>query len=116
MFSKLRKLIHKFWSVSKASSITIRRTRQRTMKLRKEEDLRNLSGYGYKVFSQSDEDVIIAEIFKRIGFKNKISIEFWGMVWKIYLSSFNRWLVRSLDRRVIQILRANRKWSRKICT
>lgn len=34
-----------------------------------------LSGYGYKVYSQSDEDGIIAEIFRRIGFTNKYFVE-----------------------------------------
>jgi hypothetical protein len=35
-----------------------------------------LERYGYKVYSQNDEDGIIAEIFKRIGTTNKKFIEF----------------------------------------
>lgn len=35
-----------------------------------------MAGYGYKVYSQFDEDGIINEIFKRIGTTNKIFIEF----------------------------------------
>jgi hypothetical protein len=35
-----------------------------------------LDRYGYKVFSQNDEDGIIAEIFKRIGTTNKKFVEF----------------------------------------
>jgi hypothetical protein len=35
-----------------------------------------LDRFGYKVFSQNDEDGIIAEIFKRIGTTNKIFVEF----------------------------------------
>lgn len=35
-----------------------------------------LAGYGYKVFSQSDEDGIIAEIFRRIGMTNRVFVEF----------------------------------------
>jgi hypothetical protein len=35
-----------------------------------------LERYGYKVFSQNDEDGIIEEIFNRIGTTNKIFIEF----------------------------------------
>lgn len=35
-----------------------------------------LERYGYKVYSQNDEDGIIQEIFKRIGTKNKYFIEF----------------------------------------
>ena len=35
-----------------------------------------LEPYGYKVYSQNDEDGIIHEIFRRIGTKNKTFIEF----------------------------------------
>lgn len=35
-----------------------------------------LEKYGYKVYSQNDEDGIIQEIFRRIGRTNKIFIEF----------------------------------------
>jgi len=35
-----------------------------------------LDSFGYKVYSQNDEDGIISEIFKRIGTTNKIFIEF----------------------------------------
>lgn len=35
-----------------------------------------LEQYGYKVFSQNDEDGIIAEIFRRIGTTNKLFVEF----------------------------------------
>lgn len=35
-----------------------------------------LDSYGYKVYSQNDEDGIIQEIFKRIGTTNKIFVEF----------------------------------------
>jgi len=35
-----------------------------------------LDRFGYKVFSQNDEDGIIAEIFKRIGVTNKRFVEF----------------------------------------
>jgi hypothetical protein len=35
-----------------------------------------LTGYGYKVFSQNDEDGIIAEIFKRIGVTDRSFVEF----------------------------------------
>jgi hypothetical protein len=37
---------------------------------------RRLEWYGWKVYSQSDEDGIIAEIFRRIGMTNKIFVEF----------------------------------------
>ena len=35
-----------------------------------------LDSFGYKVYSQNDEDGIIAEIFKRIGTTNKTFVEF----------------------------------------
>jgi hypothetical protein len=35
-----------------------------------------LERHGYKVFSQNDEDGIIAEIFNRIGVTNKVFVEF----------------------------------------
>lgn len=47
--------------------------------LRKKEHLADphaLSGFGYKIFSQSDEDGIICEIFRRIGVANRFFIEF----------------------------------------
>jgi len=39
-------------------------------------DTIRLERYGYKVYSQNDEDGIIAEIFKRIGTTNKKFVEF----------------------------------------
>jgi len=39
-------------------------------------DPKRLLGYGFKVFSQNDEDGIIQEIFRRIGTQDKTFIEF----------------------------------------
>src|ERR1039458_2203663 len=39
------------------------------------DDPRRLTRFGYKVFSQSDEDGIIAEIFRRIGVDNQVFFE-----------------------------------------
>ena len=39
-------------------------------------DPTRLEKYGYKVYSQNDEDGIIAEIFNRIGITNKVFVEF----------------------------------------
>lgn len=43
---------------------------------RRLEDRKCLEQYGYKVYSQNDEDGIIQEIFRRIGVTNKIFVEF----------------------------------------
>jgi len=40
------------------------------------DDPRRLEHFGYKVFSQADEDGIIEEIFRRIGITNKVFVEF----------------------------------------
>src|SRR5271166_913708 len=39
-------------------------------------DPKRLLRYGFKTYSQSDEDGIIQEIFKRIGTSNRIFVEF----------------------------------------
>lgn len=53
-----------------------------------------LESYGFKVYSQNDEDGIINEIFKRIGTTNKIFIEFGvqdGLESNTHLLLFYRW-------------------------
>ena len=42
----------------------------------KYQDTKRLERFGYKVYSQNDEDGILAEIFRRIGAKNRFFIEF----------------------------------------
>ncbi|MEL6223178.1 MAG: hypothetical protein AAFR31_11115 [Cyanobacteria bacterium J06627_8] len=44
--------------------------------LRAGDDPKRLEHFGYKVFSQADEDGILDEIFKRIGITNKVFVEF----------------------------------------
>lgn len=39
-------------------------------------DPKRLEKFGYKVYSQNEEDGIIAEIFERIGYTNKFFVEF----------------------------------------
>ena len=59
------------------SSIALRRARYEDLKNQNvKSSSKILSGYGYKVFSQSDEDGIINEIFRRIGSTNRIFVEF----------------------------------------
>jgi len=53
-----------------------------------------LEKYGYKVFSQNDEDGIINEIFKRIGTTNKVFVEFGvenGLECNSYYLLMNDW-------------------------
>lgn len=65
------------WDLMKRTSITIRRARYEELRNeRKALSQKILAGYGYKVFSQSDEDGIINEIFRRIGVSNKVFVEF----------------------------------------
>ena len=53
-----------------------RRNDQEYENLRRFNDPLHLDRYGYKVYSQNDEDGIISEIFKRIGTTNKFFVEF----------------------------------------
>lgn len=50
--------------------------RQDILRLPKYQDEKRLERFGYKVYSQNDEDGIIAEIFRRIGMANRFFIEF----------------------------------------
>ncbi|NEO47385.1 MAG: hypothetical protein F6K55_25970, partial [Moorea sp. SIO4A3] len=45
-------------------------------KIRAGDDIRRLENFGFKIYSQSDEDGIIEEIFNRIGRKTKVFVEF----------------------------------------
>ena len=57
-------------------------------------DPMHLERYGYKVYSQNDEDGIIQEIFRRIGTTNKIFVEFGvqnGLESNCHFLLFNGW-------------------------
>ncbi|MBE9007105.1 glycosyltransferase [Fortiea sp. LEGE XX443] len=54
----------------------IRERIKRDRQLRAGDDLQRLEHFGFKIYSQSDEDGIIEEIFNRIGVKSKIFVEF----------------------------------------
>jgi len=59
-----------------------------------------LDRFGYKVYSQNDEDGIINEIFKRIGITNKIFVEFGvqdGLESNCHFLLFNGWRGLWLD-------------------
>jgi len=77
MLNKIINKISLFIELRKKSSIIFLKSEYD--KLKKEafnKDKRILASYGFKVYSQFDEDGIINEIFKRIGTTNKIFVEF----------------------------------------
>lgn len=77
MIEKIKKVLSRTVVASEASVLIQRRSRYEELLLQKRRDApRALSGFGYKVFSQSDEDGIIAEIFRRIGVTNRQFVEF----------------------------------------
>lgn len=77
ILSLIKKKIATLSEMTLKSSVATRRACYEELK--KEKLLASpkiLSGYGYKVFSQSDEDGIISAIFDRIGRTNKTFVEF----------------------------------------
>jgi hypothetical protein len=78
MFLKtLKNKISSLANLTIKSSITLRRARYESLRdARLQTSPRGVAGYGYKVFSQSDEDGIINQIFHRIGLTNRIFVEF----------------------------------------
>lgn len=73
---RFRQRVGELIALAQAASVAARRARLET--LRKEKlasDPKALGGYGYKVFSQSDEDGIISEIFRRVGVTNRVFVE-----------------------------------------
>ena len=76
------------------SSILHRRNDQEYENKRKFDDPSHLDRFGYKVYSQNDEDGIIQEIFTRIGTTNKIFVEFGvqdGLESNCHFLLFNGW-------------------------
>lgn len=77
MIEKLRNAIMRLVVATETASLVQRRARYEELRDRKRlHEPRALSGSGYKIFSQSDEDGIIAEIFRRIGTTNRRFVEF----------------------------------------
>ena len=72
-FGELREEIHNLHSL-RTTNITANYAEIELAERLK--DQIRLERYGYKVYSQNDEDGIIAEIFRRIGTTNKKFIEF----------------------------------------
>ena len=76
----IKKLISKFSSIidlNKKTNVAFLKSQyDRLVDEAKNKDTRIISSFGFKVYSQFDEDGIIEEIFKRIGTTNKVFIEF----------------------------------------
>jgi len=78
MLKKILKSFREFWWTGFPIFPTIRRHRNDEYNITKKrmDNPLYLEQYGYKVYSQNDEDGIIAEIFNRIGITNKVFVEF----------------------------------------
>lgn len=65
-----------FWQYPLIKQTFCQRNDQEYENQRRFNDPLHLDRFGYKVYSQNDEDGIIQEIFKRIGTTNKVFVEF----------------------------------------
>ena len=75
----LNRILQYYYATNKKEVLFQSKLRQEIESIKKKEfkrDKKNLIPYGFKVFSQTDEDGIINEIFKRIGTTNKKFLEF----------------------------------------
>ena len=73
------RILQYYYATNKREVLFQSKLRQEIESIKKNEfkrDKKNLIPYGFKVFSQIDEDGIINEIFKRIGTTNKKFLEF----------------------------------------
>ena len=73
------RILQYYYATNKKEVLFQSKLRQEIESIKKNEfkrDKKNLIPYGFKVFSQIDEDGIINEIFKRIGTTNKKFLEF----------------------------------------
>ncbi|MBJ7437637.1 MAG: hypothetical protein JHD35_01245 [Sphingopyxis sp.] len=77
MIKKLQNAVARMIAGVETHTRLAQRARYEDLRDRKQrEQPRTLSASGYKIFSQSDEDGMIAEIFRRIGTTNKRFVEF----------------------------------------
>lgn len=75
LLKPIRELEKFLKQISWLSQLSVQQEIARLRKDGRYHDPRNLIPFGYKVYSQCDEDGIIKEIFKRIGTANKIFVE-----------------------------------------
>jgi len=77
MFLNNRKRIRNMQSMLKSlAQSALREQFDRLQREALSEDADSLIPYGYKVFSQTDEDGVIREVFRRIGVTSKTFVEF----------------------------------------
>ena len=77
--SFFNRILQFYYSTNKKEVLLQSKLRQEIHSIKKREfkkDNKNLIPFGFKVFSQTDEDGIINEIFNRIGTTNKQFLEF----------------------------------------
>src|SRR5713226_4127650 len=79
-WSEIQSHLKFFFTVSRRSeaiyAILNRMYREPLLAAEKAADPRVLAPYGYPAYSQSDDDGIIQEIYRRIGFTNRQFIDF----------------------------------------
>lgn len=77
MIEKIKNAAARMIAGMESQALVQRRARYEDLRDRKRQSQpRALSASGYKIFSQSDEDGMIAEIFRRIGTTNRRFVEF----------------------------------------
>lgn len=75
MIKKILYIFSKYFGLIKIEKILCKIALDNLYKNKKFDNPKNLTKFGFKVFSQQDEDGIIEEIFNRIGVKKKKFIE-----------------------------------------
>ena len=77
MLARMREKFLAMFRILDTVSIALRRERyERLRESRRETDPLSPAGYAYKVYSQSDEDGVLAEIFRRVGTESRVFVEF----------------------------------------
>lgn len=74
--SQLQEITYRFTIRNRIAQIPIIREIERIRQSDRYRDPKHLMPFGSKIYSQSDEDGIIREIFNRIGTTNKLFVEF----------------------------------------
>lgn len=92
MFRSMRKMLAR--RLDRIEELILRDATDRLRAEPRCQDPRRLLRYGHKVYSQSDEDGIIREIFARIGTKERVFVEFGigsGLENNTYALLFDGW-------------------------